>query len=200
MTQQDLVQVTNASQVLAQLSAVDRKVRTKTIRRGTNASGKVVLDTLKQRADAIRVTGFTRRSLKSVSKSKNGATTVRVGQEKQKQFKLRKSARVGGRNLSQIQRAGKAVPIHWIERGTKPHTIRAAGKGNTRTYSAGSNFLVFQAVARRRGNKGLAFAKSVRNPGMGARRILERTIRLSRSKESAAFIAVAREDLRNVRG
>jgi hypothetical protein len=187
-----IVEATNAPQVLAELRAVDRKVRNRTVRRATVAAGKEVLTEVKRQADSIRVTGFTRRSLKSLSKSKSGSTTVRVGQEKQKQFKARKTTRAKGKNLSQIQRAGKPVPIHWIERGTSPHTFSAAGKGNKRTYSDGSNVLVFR-VGRR-----LVYARTVRHPGNRGLRILERSGRAASSKAAAAFISTAKEDLRNV--
>lgn len=183
------VDVLNAAQITSQLHSIDQKLTKTTIRKATNAAGKVVLNTTKREAQSIRVTGFTGRSLKSVSKSKSGTTTVRVGQAKQKTFKARKSPRVKGRNLSQIQRAGKPVPIHWIERGTKSHTISAAGKGNKRTYSDGSNVLVFR-VGRK-----LIFAKTVRVPGSRPRRLLERSARISKSASAQAFTTVVKQDL-----
>jgi hypothetical protein len=188
------ITATNADAVLSQLAATDRKVRNRTVRRATNASGKVVLAQVRQLAEARKITGYTKRSLKSVSKSKSGETTVRVGQEKQRQFKLKKSTRIRNKNLSQIQRAGKPVPIHWLERGTKPHTITAAGKGNSKTYSAGSNVLAFRVGGR----KGVVFARTVKNPGMQAGRILERSVKISQGKAAVAFLNVVKEDLRNV--
>lgn len=179
---------TNSAEVINHLQSVDRKLRNRTVRRATNASGKVVLAETKRQADGVRVTGFTRRSLKSISKSRSGSTTVYIGQEKRKTFKARKTTRrVKGKNLSQIQRAGKPVPIHWIERGTKAHTITApAGKR-----------LVFQIATKKRGNNGLAFAKSVKIPATRGKLILDRSARVSRSKAANAFISVVKEDLHN---
>jgi hypothetical protein len=179
---------TNAAEVINHLQSVDRKIRNRTVRRATNASGKVVLAETKRQADGIRVTGFTRRSLKSISKSKSGSTTVYIGQEKRKTFKARKTTRVKGKNLSQIQRAGKPVPIHWIERGTKAHTITApAGKR-----------LVFQIANKKRGNNGLAFAKSVKIPATRGKLILDRSARVSKPKAANAFLSVVKEDLNDV--
>lgn len=186
------ITVDNAGAVIKQLAEVDRKVRNRTVKRATVAAGKETLARAKIVASQAKVTGFFGRSLKQINKTKAGRTTARIGQEKQKSFKARKSTRVKGKNLSQIQRAGKAVPIHWLERGTKPHTITAAGRGNTRTYSSGSNVLAFR-IGRK-----VIYSRSVRNPGSGAQRILERTARGSRRKAAAAFAAVVKSDLSTV--
>lgn len=175
--------------ILAQLRTLDKKVQTKTVRKATNAAGKVVLKATQANARAIKQTGFTARSLKSVTKSRKGTTTVRVGQQKQKKFKARKSNRAGGRNLSQIQREGKPVPIHFIELGTKPHIIRAA---------AGKR-LVFVGKGRKtKRNRNLIFARVVRNPGSKPRLIMRASARQSQRPASAAFTAIVRTELASV--
>lgn len=181
----EAITVENERQVLAQLQAIDRKVQRRTVRRATTAAGKVALNESRRQATTTQVTGFFRRSLTTKSKSKKGRTTVYVGQAKQKSFKARKSTRVKNKNLSQIQRGGKPVPIHWIERGTKPHIIRARGGGR----------LVFQTGRRTRGNRALAFAKQVRNPGMKGRDLLLRTAKIVRTPARNAFLTVVQQDL-----
>lgn len=176
----------NVREVLSDLRNVDRNVRNRTIRKATNAAGRVVLKETQRQVGAMRVTGYTRRSMKSVSKSKNGVTTVRIGQSKTKSFKVKK--RRSG-NLSQIQRAGKPVPIHWIERGTRAHKITPKNR-----------VLAFQARKRTRGDSGMVFTRIVNHPGMRERRPLERAAKQSQSEAGRAFNNAAAEDLNNVRG
>ena len=183
------VEVVGEERVLEQLRSLDKKVQTKTVKNATNAAGKVVLKTTQGNARSIKQTGFTARSLRSVSKSKKGTTTVRVGQAKPKKFKARKSSRAKGRNLSQIQREGKPVPIHWIERGTSPHEVRARdGKR-----------LVFVGSGRKtKRNRNLIFARKVRLPGMPAKHLLDNSARQSQRAAASAFTSVVRTDLASV--
>lgn len=180
--------VENEKRIFEQLGQLDRKVQRRVVRKATVAAGRVVLKEAQRQASSVRVTGFLRRSLRSVPRSRQGITTVRVGQRKQNRFKARKSTRSRGRNLSQLQRQGKPIPIHWIERGTKAHRINSRGSP-----------LAFQVGRRTRGNNGLAFARFVRNPGMRPRRILGRTARLSRRSASAAWAETAAREMRQLR-
>ena len=186
------IEVENADQVAAQLAGVTTKLRNRTVKRAVTAAAKVTYKEAQRVSRTEKVTGFFARSIKLDTKTRRGKTTAKIGQEKQRTFKARKSLRAKGKNLSQIQRAGKAVPIHWLERGTKPHTISAAGKGNTRTYSSGSNQLAFR-VGRK-----LVFAARVSNPGTGPKRILERTANNSRNSSAEAFKQVVSSDLSSV--
>ncbi|HBE69448.1 MAG TPA: hypothetical protein DDW52_14990 [Planctomycetaceae bacterium] len=181
------IQVLNEKAVIGQLRSIERKVQRKVVRKATNAAGREVLKTTKRNAQAVKQTGYTARSLKSVTRSRKGYTNVRIGQAKRKQFKARKSLRARGRNLSQVQRAGKPVPIHWLERGTKPHFIQAApGKR-----------LVFVVGRRTKYRRGLAFAKRVLVPGMRAQGILRKSARQSRRRAAAIFVSVAASEMKS---
>lgn len=185
--------VLNQKRIFDQLDQLDKKVQRKVVRKATNAAGKVVLKEAQREAGSLRVTGFLRRSLKSVTRSRKGWTTVRVGQRKQNQFKARSVSRVKGKNLSQIQRKGNAVPIWWLERGTKPHQIRAwvrASDGTTKP-------LAFQVGRRTATKSGLAFAQRVDHPGTRAVRILGKTARRSRSAAAQAYASTAAREMRS---
>ena len=175
------IEVENADQVAAQLAGVTTKLRNRTVKRAVTAAAKVTYKEAQRVSRTEKVTGFFARSIKLDTKTRRGKTTAKIGQEKQRTFKARKSLRAKGKNLSQIQRAGKAVPIHWLERGTKPHTISAAG-----------NKLAFR-VGRK-----LVFAARVSNPGTGPKRILERTANNSRNSSAEAFKQVVSSDLSSV--
>lgn len=177
------MEVEGADRALAQLRQLDKKVQRTVVRKATTAAGKEVFNETRRAAQAVKQTGFTARSMKTVTQSRAGKTTVRVGQAKQRTFKARKSNRVKGKNLSQIQRAAKPVPIHWIERGTKAHIVRAApGKR-----------LVFQVGRRTKFKSGLAFAVQVQLPGMKARHLLRGSARRSQSRAAAAFTSEVRK-------
>jgi hypothetical protein len=179
------VTIENDEQIISQLQMLDRTTQKKTVRTATNEAGKAVFETTRRNARAIKQTGFTARSLKRTSKSRKGTTTNRIGQAKQRSFKPRKTTRARGRNLSQIQRAGKPVPIHWIERGTVPHVIRA--KQGKR--------LVFQSGRRSKKNKGLVFATRVRSPGMRAKHLLRRSAIQARQPAARAFHNVVKSKI-----
>ncbi len=171
---------------LRQLQQLDKKVQNRTIRKATQASGKEVLDEVKRTSASFKVTGFTARSLTSTIKAKKGIVTVKVGQKKQKKFKLRKRNRIGNKNLSNIQRSGRPVPIHWIERGTKPHFI-VAPKGKR---------LAFQVGKRSKKNRALAFAKVVFARGMKPKHLLRNSARRARRKAAEAFAAQIRQGVK----
>lgn len=180
-------QVLNSAAVMSQLLTVDKKVQNKTVRKATTAAGKVVLKESQRTARSFKQTGYTARSLRSVTSSRKGTTTVRVGQSKQKRFKARKSPRLKGRNLSELQRAGKPVPIHWIELGTKAHVVRAQpGKR-----------LVFIVGRRSKYKSGLAFATQVRIPRTAPRSILRTSAVRSKAAAAAAFESVVEAELRS---
>lgn len=181
------VTVDNAERVIASLQRIDRKTQRKTVRRATTAAGKVTHKTTQRNARAVKQTGFTARSLKTVTRSRKGFTTVRIGQAKRRKFKARKSNRARGRNLSQIQRAGQPVPIHWIERGTKAHFVQAKRGG----------VLAFQVGRRTKKRSGLAFVSRVRVPGMRPRHLLRKSARQSRRLAAQAFITTVATDLNN---
>jgi hypothetical protein len=176
--------VENDKLIIARLQGLDRKTQRVTVRKATNEAGKVVHKTVLRNARAIRQTGFTARSIKRTTKSRKGTTTNRIGQAKQKVFKPRKTTRAKGRNLSQIQRAGKPVPLHWIEQGTKPHMIRA--KPGKR--------LVFKVGRRTKKNKGLAFVTQVQSRGMRPRHLMRRSAVQSRQAAGRAFGTVVRRE------
>jgi len=180
------IEVQNVDKVLGQLRQLDQKVQNRTIRKATTAAGAQVLKETKASAQQVKQTGFTARSIRNVVKSRRGLTTYRVGQAKQRTFKARKSTRVKGRNLSQIQRAAKPVPIHWIERGTKPHFIRA--KPGKR--------LVFVVGRRTKFKRGLAFATQVFSKGMKPRHVLRTAARRSRSKAASAFFVAVQQGVK----
>lgn len=162
---------------LQQLRTLDKKVQNRVIRKATAAAGKEVLTEVKRTVALFKVTGYTARSMKSTISSRKGRVLVKIGQVKQKKFKLRTKRRFKGRNLSQIQRAGRPVPIHWLERGTKPHFITAPqGKR-----------LFFQAKNRTRSSSGIISKRSVFNPGMKPKSLLRGSARRSRSRAAAAW-------------
>lgn len=171
------VRVANEEQVVRQLGTLRDSLQRRIVRRATTAAGKLALKETQRQANTARVTGFLRRSLRSETKSSRGRTTVKIGQEKQKQFKARKTNRVKSKNLSQIQRAGQPVPIHWIERGTQPHLIRAKR----------ARIMAFQVGRRTRRSSGMVFTKFVRHPGMRPTWLLARSQRLSQRPSLAAF-------------
>lgn len=171
------VHATNQEALVRQMDSLRSSLQRRIVRRATTAAGKITLKETQRQASTARVTGFLRRSLRSEAKSSRGRTTVKIGQQKQKQFKARKTTRVKFKNLSQIQRAGKPVPIHWIERGTKPHLIRAKRV----------RIMAFQVSRRTRRSSGMAFAKFVRHPGMRPTWLLARSQRLSQRPAMTAF-------------
>lgn len=171
---------------MEQLRKLDRKVQNRVVRRATQASGKEVLSEVKRTATSFRVTGFTARSLKSTITSRKGRVVVRIGQRRQSTFKLRKRNRIGTRNLSNIQRAGRPVPIHWLEEGTKPHYV-VAPKGKR---------LVFLTGRRTRRNRALAFAKVVFMPGMKPKNLLRGSARRSRRRAAEAFAIEVRNGVK----
>lgn len=164
---------------MLQLKAVDNRMQSRAVRRATAKVGDLVLNQAKQDARAIKKTGFTARSLRKAARMRKGVMTVKVGQEKRKLFKAPKKTVRNGNNLSQIQRAGKPVPIHWIERGTKPHVVKAkSGK-----------LLVFMLKGSSRGKrKRLVFARSVRSPGMRPRRLLEKAAKKTQSQAARIWL------------
>jgi hypothetical protein len=171
----------NSSQILAQLQSVDRRMQSRAVRRATSRVGDLVLRQAKQDARAVKRTGFTSRSLKKTSKIRKGVMTVKVGQERQRKFKAPKKAVRNGNNLSQIQRAGKPVPIHWIEEGTKPHIIKAKpGK-----------LIVFSVKTGKgkRKRRRLVFARSVRSKGMRPRRLLATVARKTKNQAAQIWLS-----------
>lgn len=179
--------VDNANRVEAQLGRLETKVRRRTVKAAVRAAGKVTYKEAQRIARAEKVTGFFARSIKQDVKTKRGRTTVRIGQAKQKQFKARKTTRAKGKNLSQIQRAGKPVPLHWLEGGTKRHRIRASG-------TLGRSHLLAFRIGRK-----TAFAKEVSNPGMRPKHILRRTARRSRTASAKAFENTVAQEINKVR-
>lgn len=140
----------------------------------------MVLREVKQDARAIKKTGFTARSLKKDSKIRKGVMTVKVGQERKSLFKAPKKSVKNGNNLSQIQRAGKPTPIHWIEEGTKPHVIKARpGK-----------VIVFTLPGGGKGKRRkLVFARSVRSKGMRPRKLLANVARRTSSQAAQIWLS-----------
>jgi len=173
------IEVENADQIVAALGSLEAKVRRRTVKASVRAAGKVTFKTAQRVARSQKVTGFFARSLKQDVRTKKGRTTVRIGQAKQKQFKARKTTRAKGKNLSQIQRAGQPVPLHWRERGTKRHRITARKGG----------VLVFR-VGRK-----TAFTRQVSNPGTRPQQILARTARRSRREAAQAFETAAANEI-----
>ncbi len=127
--------ITGDEKALAQLRQLEKKVQNRVVRKATSAAGKEILTEVKRSVALFKVTGYTARSMKSTISSRKGRVLVKIGQVKQKKFKLRVKRRFKGQNLSNIQRSGQPVPIHWLERGTKPHFI-AAPKGKLLTFQA----------------------------------------------------------------
>ena len=181
------ISVENEAAVIGRLQVIERKVQRKVVRKATGAAGKVVLKTTKTNARAVRQTGYTARSLRSVTRSRNGFTTVRIGQARSKTFKARKSNRVRGRNLSQIQRAGNPVPIHWLEYGTRSHFVQAKP----------GRLLAFRVGRRTKNRNGMAFARRVHIPGMRPKRILSKSARQSRRRAAGAFTTTVASELDN---
>lgn len=182
------VQITGDAAVLSSLDSLDKKVRRRTIRKATVAGGKEVLKTAKAEAQTFRVTGFFARSLKQITSSRKGTVTTRIGQAKQRRFKARKSTRARGKNLSNIQRAGNPVPIHWVERGTRPHTITAKNGG----------VLAWRTGRKTKKRSGLSFARKVKSPGMRGRGLIAKTVARSRRRAARRFYDTIKKDLNSV--
>ncbi len=165
--------------VLGQLRALDRKVRKKVIRKATSAAAKLIHK--EARRLSPRNNGFLRMSLIVVIRSGKSVIFARIGQEKNKKFKRK---RFKGSN---INRRGYAVPLHWIEDGTKSHRIAASGKALSWT------------AGKRKGSKGRAvFAKSVRHPGTRPGKLLERSGRLASPAAGRAFLDIARDEMAKI--
>lgn len=183
---QTSMQITGDDIAMQQLRALDRKVQNRVVRKATAAAGKEVLTEVKRTVAVFKVTGYTARSMKSTISARKGRVLVKIGQAKQKKFKLRTKRRSKGRNLSNIQRAGRPVPIHWLERGTKPHFITAP-KGKR---------LYFQIKNRTRSSSGIISKRSVFSPGMRAKSLLRGSARRARGRAAAAWISEVRSGVK----
>ena len=170
------MKVVGAETVLAQLHALDRKLKKKILRKATTAAAKELHK--ESRRLAPRNNGFLRMSLKVVVRMGRKVVFAKIGQEKNKQFK-RKRFRGSG-----INRRGYAAPIWWIERGTVRHAMAATGRA------------MAWATGKRKGSKGkMIFAKRVQHPGTRAQRLLERSRNMGGPAAGRAFVAVCRNEL-----
>lgn len=183
-----------ASEAFKALSALDDKASRKALRPAVQAVAKINLDEMK--ALSPRSTGAFKRSLMVVTRKprKNGKSiTCLVGQRKQ-----RKVGKVSKKSIgrgSQITRAGKAAPIHFLDRSTKAHQIKPASNrairfpGLTRTSSGGIRVTRGGKITATKSKVkgGFIFAKIVNHPGTQPQYLIARTAQRTRSKASGVF-------------
>lgn len=192
----------DAKDAFVALDALDDKASRKALRPAVQAVAKLNQDEMKSLSP--RSTGAFRRSLIVVTRkpSKSGKSiTCLVGQRKQRKAgkTTKKAIGVG----SQITRAGKAVPIHFLDRSTKPHQIKPSKgsirfPGLTRTSSGGIR--VTRAgkftVTKSKVKGGFIFAKIVNHPGTQPQYIIARTSQRTRSKSSGVFSSVVLQQIK----
>lgn len=155
------------ARALDMIANAEKKTSRKALRAGVRASAKVYLDAVKRMMPRGE-TGLLRRSIAM----RSGGSRAAVGQRKRR-YKERKKG-------SQINRKGYAAPIHFIERPTKSHRIKALR-------------ILHKAMKIGRG-KGAKIRAAVNHPGTKAALVLPRARRASQSAAKSAFtIAVYRE-------
>jgi hypothetical protein len=169
------IQVEGLGAVHARLQELDRTVKVRTLKTATRSACKVILTTL--RRTAPRGTGLLRRSMGMNVRVRGAQVTARVGQKQD--FRAKKGAKKG----SNINRRGYAVPIHMVERGTKPHMIKpTAGK--------------LLAWSKGKGRKAqTTFARSVQHPGLKPMAILDQARRASQRPAAEAWYEAVRKEL-----
>lgn len=122
------------------------------------------------------LTGLFRRSLASVVRryARNGAYIGLTGQQKDKRFSekatARASRRAGGRGG--LSGSGRVVPIHLVESPTRRHVIEAKNKTGMLAFRAGG---------------GLIVTPRVNHPGTRGTGFLRRSEKQSRAAANAAF-------------
>lgn len=193
----------NAEPGLVALRGLDLKTQRYILKPATQAVAKLQLDTLKRLSP--KQSGAFRRSLMVVTRpTKSNSKTIvcLVGQRKQR--KTANTVNKKGRSTgSQITRAGKAVPIHFLDRTTRAHTIKPLwGKairfpGLVRSRSGGISVTRRGKVSATRGKtqSGLIMTKTVKHPGTSGQRLMARTTHATRAQSSTVFMQVVATQL-----
>jgi hypothetical protein len=193
----------DAAAAFKALSQLDDKASRKALRPAVQAVAKLNLDELKRLSP--RSTGAFKRSLMVVTRKPrpNGKSiTCLVGQRKQR--KVGKTSRKAIGVGSQITRAGKAVPIHFLDRSTKAHQIKPSSNrvirfpGLTRASSGGIRVTRAGKITATKGkNKaGFIFAKIVNHPGTQPQYLIAKTSKNTRLKSGGVFNQVVIQHLK----
>jgi hypothetical protein len=121
----------SVSRTIASLTNVDARVARAALRKGVFRAGSETVKQSKAAAPRGR-TGQFRRSLakKDIRYAATATYVSLVGQRRNRQYTSRQIAsanRKTGLLSKGLSGRGKAPPIHWIEAGTKQHTINPRG-------------------------------------------------------------------------
>jgi len=170
--------VLNVESTISKMRLLNRRVRTRVLRKSIRAGGSVVLKAAKAKAPKVN-RGLSKSLIQKVKTFRDGNVISIVGQDLSK-------VRRGGSNQKKrlrgggISGRGDTVPIHLVERPTRSHIVpRRRGK-----------VLAFEKAGKRRRKGSLIFTMRIRHPGTTGKRFIER---VQRETASSVRKAIARK-------